>query len=222
MNLLGAYTPQIKRRNVFFSFHYGDIMRVNNVRNSGKFKTVLTGTGRVIEGYYDRSLWERRKLEGEESLRRLIRTGVQNTSAICVLIGSMTWQRPWVRYEIARSVIDERGLLAIHINSLPHHQDRSIDPPGDNPCRYMGIALSENGKYYLCERVPVQSGSSEYKWIWYTKYTHPVSVPRYMPKPVANEPIRLSDCINEYDWILGNGSQNIGAWIDQAAQNVGR
>ena len=222
MSMLGSLAPQIKKRNVFFSFHYADIMRVNNVRNSGKFKTAPGGSGRTIEGYYDRSLWESRRLEGEDSLKNLIRTGVQNTSAICVLIGSMTWQRPWVRYEIARSVIDGRGLLAVHINNLRHHQRGATDAPGENPCRYLGIGDSGNGNYFLCERVSTQPRSGTYKWIWYNKFTKPVSIPDYMPRPQPKNPIRISDYIKVYDWVNDRGHENIGSWIDQAAVAAGR
>ena len=156
--LTGGYMQPRKRR-VFFSFHYADIMRVNNVRNSGEFATSISDSRRHIEGFYDFSLWERRKRDGGESLKQLIRTGVQNTSAICVLIGTETWRRPWVRYEIARSVIDGRGLLAININSINHHQ-----PPyrphelGYNPCNMLGIAVnSSNNQYYLCEQKYVKN-----------------------------------------------------------------
>ena len=37
------------------------------------------------------------------------------SSVVCVLIGSNTWASRWVRYEIALSVINERGLLGVSI-----------------------------------------------------------------------------------------------------------
>jgi Thoeris protein ThsB, TIR-like domain len=110
-----------KRRKVFFSFHFDDVMRVNVVRNAWKFhrpESLLT------PGFYDSSLWERRQREGDESLKQLIREGVDHTSAVCVLIGRDTWARRWVRYEIARAVIDGRGLLGIHINRIRHHSTK--------------------------------------------------------------------------------------------------
>jgi hypothetical protein len=69
-----------------------------------------------MRGFYDGSLWESRKAEGDEAIKTLIREGVQYTSAVCVLVGTETWTRRWVKYEIARSVMDERGLLVVHIN----------------------------------------------------------------------------------------------------------
>ncbi|MHC4044383.1 TIR domain-containing protein [Bradyrhizobium xenonodulans] len=81
---------QSKKRNVFFSFHYADVMQVNNVRKSGEFKQTSSDTGRSIEGFNDYSLWESRRLNGDDALKRLIREGVQNTSVVCVLVGSKT------------------------------------------------------------------------------------------------------------------------------------
>ncbi len=150
-------------------------------RNSGEFAKSSTDSGRNIEGYYDASLWESRKLEGDEGLKRLIRDGVKNTSAVCVLVGTDTWHRRWVRYEVARSVIDGKGLLAVHINSINHHERRSPDKRGDNPCRYLGLAVAENRKYYLCERFN-QNGA--WSWRWYQDYTQRLTSPHIvMPHP---------------------------------------
>src|SRR6266436_7197216 len=127
--------PTTKRK-AFFSFHYDDIMRVNVVRNAWK---IDHPDNALMRSFQDSSLWESRKLEGDEAVKRLIREGVEYTSAVCVLVGSETWQRQWVKYEIARSVIDGRGLLAVHINGLNHHESRSPDTPGFNPLHLLGV-----------------------------------------------------------------------------------
>lgn len=214
---LSGYSAATKRK-VFFSFHYKDVFRVNVVRKSGEFAQTGAGTGRHIEGYYDKSLWEKKQIEGDDALRKMIRDGVHNTSAVCVLIGSKTWQRPWVRYEIARSVIDGKGLLDVNINSIRHHESGERVEVGENPCRYLGVAAKSNGSFYLCER---KSVDGSYKWEWYDKHTTPIDVPRYMDKPRQGEPIRLSDFVRLYDW-KEDGHKNMGAWIDQAAQDAGR
>lgn len=217
----GSYPPfrQTRKRRTFFSFHYADIMRVNVVRKSGEFAKSPIEPGRGIEGYYDGSLWESKKLQGDEALKNLIRTGVENTSAVCVLVGTQTWQRRWVKYEIARSVIDGKGLLAVHINSINHHERRRPDERGYNPCGIMGIGQSSNGNYYLCEWV-LRQGT--WVWDWYKDYITAVPLPAYVRHPpVQGRPIRLSDVTLEYDWSQ-NGHQNIGNWIDLAATEAGR
>ena len=95
--------PDTKRR-VFFSFQFeGDAMRANNVRNNWKISHPDSALAR---GFFDSSLWEERKLTSPEAIKKLIAAGVLYTSAVCVLAGSMTWDRRWVRYEIARAIID--------------------------------------------------------------------------------------------------------------------
>jgi MTH538 TIR-like domain (DUF1863) len=215
------------KRKAFFSFHYDDIMRVNNVRNAWKINHPNSDD---MRGFYDGSLWESRKAEGDEAIKTLIREGVQYTSAVCVLVGTETWTRRWVKYEIARSVIDERGLLAVHINNLNHHQRQRRDACGRNPLHYLGVCKSTNGQLHLCENVYVNTnglpvlGHSQWhwQWQWYADYTLPVPLPRYLRPPNVNEVIPLSAGAGEYDYVTGYGHQNIGAWIDQAAQAVGR
>ena len=208
---------EVKKRKVFFSFHYDDIMRVNNVRNAWKIDHPDTQT---MRSFYDSSLWESRKLEGPESLKRLIREGVEHTSAICLLIGSETWSREWVRYEIARAVIDNRGLLGVHINNLNHHVYRSPHPLGLNPFDFIGVYRKQTGildipQYYLYEKT--SSG-----WYPYPHYTNPVQLPAYLAEPMVRYVQPLSSGVPIYDWIGGTGHSNIGSWIDAAAQRVGR
>ena len=73
------------KRKAFFSFHFDDIMRVNVVRNAWKIGHPDTA---LMRSFYDSSLWESKKLEGPEAVKRLIRDGVGYTSAVCVLVGS--------------------------------------------------------------------------------------------------------------------------------------
>jgi hypothetical protein len=148
----------------------------------------------------------------------MIRQGVKNTSVICVLVGTETWQRPWVRYEIARALINRKGLLAVHINGLPHHQTLKPDQRGFNPCGIMGIARAQNNNHCLCERVYVDGA---WTWRWYARQTDPVPLPKYMKPPTLGQPVPLSEVTSEYDWSQ-NGAKNIGSWIDMAAQEAGR
>lgn len=208
--------PVVKRK-VFFSFHFADIMRVNNVRNAWKIDHPDAPNAR---SFYDSSLWESRKLEGDEALKRLIREGQEYTSAVCVLIGTDTWSREWVLYEIARSVIDNRGLLGVHINGINHHQRLRPDPLGASPFAVLGIEKYQPNAlsiplYYLSIRT--SSG-----WQRYAKHTTSVALPRYLADPSPGYVMPLSTAVPVYDFVAGNGHKNIGAWVDAAAQAVGR
>ncbi len=105
-------------------------MRVNVVRNAWK---IDHPDNALMRSFQDSSLWESCKLEGDEAVKRLIREGVEYTSAVCVLIGTDTWVRRWVRYEIARAIIDGRGLLSVHLNSIRHHHTKTPHTRGHNP-----------------------------------------------------------------------------------------
>ena len=221
--LLRPPTPLriITKRKAYFAFHYDDIWRVNNVRNAWK---IDHPDGPFFRSFYDSSLWESKKLEGDDAVKNLIRQGVQYTSAVCVLVGTYTWDRPWVRYEIARAVIDGRGLLAVHINSLNHHERRAPDAPGFNPLHMLGVYKHPQGPYYLYEKTKVPSliAQNEWQWTRYPHYTFPVKLPPYLSAPSINYVMPLSNGTQEYDFMAGEGHKNIGRWIDQAATAVGR
>src|SRR5207249_1722486 len=124
-----------------FSFHYQDVItfRANVVRNHHVTKEV----GQA--GFFDASLWEAAKSYGKISLKRLINSGLENTSVTCVLIGTETWKRPWVRYEILKSYDRGNVLLGIHINSIPDKNNQTF-PQGLNPFDYLGFYIDEYGK----------------------------------------------------------------------------
>jgi hypothetical protein len=217
--------PETKRK-AFFSFQFDDIMRVNNVRNAWKITHPHSSLNR---SFYDSSLWETRKLLSPEGIKNLIRVGVLRTSAVCVLAGSMTWNRRWVRYEIARAVIDGRGLLTVHINSINHHLTKGPHPLGRNPLAHMGVAKLQPNKigpprYFLYEMdlVPDGTGRVTEQWSPYGDYTLPVKKPTWLGDPPIDHVRRLSADAAEYDYELDNGHRNIGSWIDQAAKKVGR
>jgi hypothetical protein len=90
-------------KRVYFAFDYEDVsdFRANVVRNHN-----FTG-GVEKAGYFDASMWEEAKKKDPTSLKRLINAELENTSVTAVLIGSGTYARRWVRYEIVKSI--ERG-----------------------------------------------------------------------------------------------------------------
>ena len=208
---------KIQKRKVYFSFHFDDIMRVNNVRQAWKIDHPDAPT---MRSFYDSSLWESRQLESPECLKRLIREGVEHTSAICVLVGSQTWARRWVRYEIARAVIDGRGLVSVHLNNIRHHITKQANLLGQNPLACMAVGkvqpyLWMPAQYYLFEY-------TSWAWVRYQDYTDPVKLPSYLADPDPGYVIALSAGTATYDHVDHCGHRNIGAWIDQAAQRVGR
>lgn len=100
-------------RRTFFSFHYEqDIWRATNVRNAGKVDATAAA------GWNDASLWEAAKRKGRVEIERLIDAGLKGTSVTAVLIGAETASRPWVTYEIEKSIARGNGLLGVRINGI--------------------------------------------------------------------------------------------------------
>jgi MTH538 TIR-like domain (DUF1863) len=215
-SLMDALATPLKRK-VYYSFHFDDIMRVNNVRQAWK---INHPNAQQMRSFYDRSLWERRQLNCPDPVKTIIRDGVEYASVVCVLAGSETWSRRWVRYEIARGVIDGLGLLAVHLNAIPHHERRVPDFCGPNPLSYMAVGKVQSSifaapQYFLFE----WNGQS---WIRYEDYTNAVNLPRYLADPAPDYVMPLSTGTFAYDYIKQVGHENSGSWIDQAARRVGR
>jgi hypothetical protein len=104
-------------RRVFFSFHYEkDVWRATNVRNAGKVDAVAAA------GWSDASLWEEAKRKGKREIERLIDAGLRGTSVTAVLIGTETANRPWVNYEIRKSIEKGNGLVGVRIHRIKDHE----------------------------------------------------------------------------------------------------
>jgi hypothetical protein len=136
-------------------------MRVNVIRNAWR----VVNPDSLLGGrtFYDSSLWESRQREDPEALKRLIREGVGYTSAVCALVGAETATRRWVRYEIARAVIDKRGLLAVHLNSIRHHKFLTPHVRGPNPLASMAVGKVQRQnvqlrQFTICSSTPNEVG----------------------------------------------------------------
>ena len=210
-SIFGVMPGQTAKRRVFFSFHYqNDIWRVNQVRNSWRYNHENT---RESEGFFDGSMWESSKLTGPDSVKNLIREGIKNTSVTCVLFGAQTYERRWVRYELARSVVKGNGLLAVKVNLMGDQQGNTAKE-GPNPLEFMGV-YNADGAIRLAE---FKNGN----WVQYDDYTKAVDLPATWPNPHDNTVIKLSSYAKLYCYKMQNGGANFSSWVQQAASDVGR
>lgn len=210
-SFFGPIPAQISKRRVFFSFHYqNDVWRVNQVRQSWRYQHEAQ---RETEGFYDGSIWESSQRTGPDSLKSLIREGIKNTSVTCVLVGSETFGRRWVRYEIARSVIKGNGLLAVKIHLMGDRQGY-VSQEGPSPLDCMGVYNTGSG-IRLAE---VKNG----KWVKYEDYAQAIELPVTWAKPHDTNVIKLSRYAGLYCYKTQNGGANFSSWVSQAAADVGR
>src|SRR5271169_2126713 len=105
----------------YCAFQYQDVIdfRANVVRKHNFTEGVESA------GYYDHSIWEDAKNTNPAVLKRLINDELENTSVTVVLIGSDTWARRWVRYEIFKSIQRGNRVLGIHINSIKGKDEKT-------------------------------------------------------------------------------------------------
>ena len=146
-----------------------------------------------------------------------------------MLIGAETWSRRWVRYEIARAIIDGRGLVGVHLNSIRRHQTLTAHTKGYNPLDAMAVGKVQPNvwspvAYYLFEIKSRPDGYGGLKWEWqrYQDYTSAVTKPTWLPDCLPGHITQLSANSMTYDHIADDGHKNIGGWIDRAAVAAGR
>lgn len=189
-------------KRVFFSFHYQDVIdfRANVVRNHK-----LTKNNNA--GYFDASIWEEAKKDSSIALKKLINSELENTSITCVLIGTETYKRPWVRYEIFRSIYRGNNIIGVHINGICDKYGKT-KTLGENPFDYIGIEFNQDGSKYAF---------TEYKnGEWY--YFEEIDSTRffkneYFNKNNAGKHIKLSNLFTVYNWTKDDGYENFSNWI---------
>jgi len=190
-------------KRVFFSFHYQDVIdfRANAVRNHW-----MTKPDREQAGFFDASVWEESKKKGDIALKRLINSALENTSNTCVLVGTETYRRPWVRYEILKSFKRGNHLLAIHINSIKG-KDQKVKALGPNPFDFVGVRYSSDGK--TATMIEWLDG----KWVDYEKIDGSAAYTVNVGPDRRGKAFKLSQLFKLYDWDAGAGYENFSSWL---------
>lgn len=111
-------------RKVFFSFHYeNDISRVMVVRNRW-----VTYGGQLASQVIDNADFEQVKRKGQNAIEQWIDKQLEGTTATIVLIGSETLQRPYVQYEICKSIERGNAIIGVYINNIKNLQGQVSMP----------------------------------------------------------------------------------------------
>lgn len=191
-------------KRVFFSFHYKDVaeFRANVVRQHW-----VTKPNREISGYYDKSIWETAQTQGDIALKRLINAGLDGASTTCVLIGTQTYERPWVRYELLKSFKMGKHIFGVHINSIASKDGRT-KIKGPNPLEYVGVKFSDSG---------LTATLLEYRsdrWREYEKIDGSASFRVEVAQKYRGNSFRLSELFSVYDWVSDRGFENFAQWAD--------
>jgi hypothetical protein len=195
-------------RTVFFSFHYQrDIFRVQQVKNH-----YVTKGGYTAAGFFDGSLEEKAKKEGDTVVKNLIDKGLKGSSVLCVLIGQETYIRRWVNYEILKSIELGMGVFGICIHKVKDPRTTVVDTSGISPFGCLGYGATE-GKLH-----PMIHYSDGWKGAPLLSPITPSAAP-YLAK--ADKPI-LNSLFTVYDWVDDDGYNKFEKWVEAAAKQAGR
>lgn len=191
-------------KRVFFSFHYQDVIdfRANVVRNHW-----LTKPDREAAGFYDASIWESAKKQGDIALKRLINGGLDNTSNTCLLIGSQTYGRPWVRYEILKSFKKGNHIFGVNINSIKG-KDGCTKIAGPNPLLNVGVTFSSDG-----ETATLWEKNGD-NWVQYDKIDGSASYRFNVTQEYRGNGYNLAQWYKVYDWVANDGYNNFSNWVE--------
>ena len=198
-------------RKVYFSFHYADVsnFRVNVVRKSNTFKK--SGIS-----FTDSSIWEESQRNDIRGIKQMINSELLQTSVTCVLIGIKTYERKFVRYELAKSFEMRKGLLAVGINWI-RDKNKQVDIlPGKNPLNYLGFKISMDRKWIFLFEL-IEEKWQPYKDLPRINYSH-----KYLDKLQAETIYKLTLISKRYSYDWNDGYNNLPKWIENAAQSVGR
>jgi hypothetical protein len=194
-------------RSVYFSFHYQrDIFRVQQVKQH-----YVTKENYTEAGYFDGSLEEKAKREGDAAVKALIDNGLKGSSVNCVLIGNETYKRRWVDYEILKSIEYDMGVFGVRIHQLKDPKT-GVDSFGSNPFSYLGYGIKD-GKLN-----PMIKYTEGWKDAPYLRTLESRSQ-KYLEK--VDKPV-LDSLFSVYDWVDGNGYNNFANWVEAAAKQAGR
>ena len=136
-------------RRVFFSFHYEeDINRSMVVRNS------WVTQGKEVAGFIDKAEFEKVKKEGKEAICRWIDKQLVGTSVTVVLIGKETLNRPFVQYEIRKSVERGNAIIGVCIHNIKDMITQKTSIKG-NPHTIIGYYEGKIPAYFdnICDGI---------------------------------------------------------------------
>jgi hypothetical protein len=190
-------------KRVYFSFHYEDVaeFRANVVRNHWVAKP-----DREQAGYFDASVWESARKQGDTALKRLINGALEGTSNTCVLIGSNTYARPWVRYELLKSFRRGNHLFGVHINDI-RGRDQLTKPLGKNPLEYVGVTFSNDGKTACLWELK----NSE--WVAYDRIDASAQYTFEVEAAYRGKGFNLAGWYPVYKWTADDGFNQFANWV---------
>ncbi len=110
-------------RRVYFSFQYQpDLARVNRIR---KIPNVVAYSA---AGFADQALWQKARRRGDDAVRQMIESAIENTTVTVICIGrQMTSTDKFVAHEIDRTLAHGNGIVGLHLPNLRDEDGNAIE-----------------------------------------------------------------------------------------------
>jgi len=200
-------------RHTFFSFHYNnDVMRAQIVKNA------WVTQDRVDAGFFDKSAFEKAQNESPDSLKRFLTGKLNGTSVTCVCVGAQSFARPWVRYEIIRSVQLGKGLLGVRLDQVKCAQQvrqggTGYEKSGDNPFDHLGLTRKDGRVSWIVWKAGNWASFDEVPSV------NESNLPYNLGTSVS---MQLSKLFPVYAYNPASDHLKVGQWIEGAATQAGR
>lgn len=139
-------------KSVFFSFHYArDAWRVQQVVKMGALE------GQPI---LNPQKWEEVKRRGDQAIKNWIAEQMKYKSAVVVIVGAQTAQRPWVKHEIASAWDNHKPLVGVRIHALADGNGQT-DTQGADPFKMVNLKGGGTVADYVTLHNPTGSTSQQ-------------------------------------------------------------
>lgn len=117
----------------------------------------------------DSADWESVKRKGATAVKRWIDRQLLGTSVTVVLIGTHTWERKYVNYEIQRSHENGKGMFGIYIQGMKDRLGKT-SPKGRNP--FESVQIEDGSFGFFTYKRTLADVYPTYDWNWDDGYNN--------------------------------------------------
>jgi antiphage defense system Thoeris ThsB-like protein len=119
------FQEQVMARKVFFSFYYADDhSRIHQVINMGAVEGQPLMSGQQ---------WEEVEKKGDAAVQKWIDDQMKGKTCLVCLVGTNTYKRRWVGYEIKKAWAQKLGVVGIRIHGLKDLSTEQTSARGGTP-----------------------------------------------------------------------------------------
>ena len=120
--------------------------------------------GHEAAGFFDSAEWEEVKKKQDSEIKKWIDSQLKGTSVTVVLIGSDTYDKKWINYEIEASYSKGNAILGVYVHNLKDSRGNT-SAKGKNPFDKWDWSKTETGKPKVYDWINDDGYNNISKWI---------------------------------------------------------